>query len=76
MNPRCDTCGFSRVIKKWGKKEDGDWYEYDGCDCFHPEALKTHKPDKHGGVPIGLICWDCRGYWIKSGDNDEQNNKV
>lgn len=69
--PHCDTCEFSRIVKKWGKTDDETWYEYDGCDCFHPEARKVHKPDKYGGVPIGLCCWSCRGYWLKSGEENE-----
>lgn len=62
--PNCPKCKYHRVVKCFQKLENGDWNEFDGSKCFHPNAKIDNKPDKSGGVPVGKICWSCRGNWL------------
>lgn len=62
-NPSCGTCGHQKPQTIFLKREDGSWSECMGWCCHSPEALKNHTPNKSGGIPIGRVCWTCRGDW-------------
>lgn len=61
--PRCDLCQYHRLVKRWQQLETGEWNEYQGSNCYHPNARAIRKPDKTGGVGVGHVCWSCRGEW-------------
>lgn len=61
----CPTCGLHKVHKAWQILEDGTWHQYDSSRCHSDFAKQKYRTDKTGGVPVGLMCWDCAGrHWI------------
>jgi len=63
--PHCHSCKYHRVVRAWQKLESGEWDEFDRNICLHKNADLDgkYKRGKHGGVPVGQVCWTCRGEW-------------
>jgi len=45
-------------------RENPHWECLTVFRCHASQARGYKKPDKTGGVPVGNVCWICRGTWL------------
>lgn len=60
---QCRYYLFHRDVWKMNR-ETGEYYKVNGYHCHAKQAQTNYTPNKKtGGVPIGKVCWECKGQW-------------